>query len=603
LKTNTVSPIRKDIIITACVLAFMALSFLLRTWWTPGFVIPHSLSVMAALGLVWITSHVDIRLGAGCAMAVLIACALFFPPEFHLWGDGALRIRNLAAGFPMLDAAPMEAGDYAIRLLMARIGLSPEDTYRITGVLGGGLYLWGLIMVIGSRERGRTAAAKMAIGVSPTWMVFFTGYVESYALPAGLFALYTGLIFSGAKAIPVAVTAMGASVFHLAGLALIPGAVLHALPDRRKAGGYIPFILLGSAAVLIALPLLVGGIEKLTGLLQWPNPPARLALVFFAAPALPILLRACRAKVPHSLWVALALFMVALVFFDLERGEAIDWDLGALFLVVPFLLMLKRYSRPLLPWVAAASILLSGPRIGAFLNTNASEARYRSLLENCGDPAAFEEMAILLRDRGDLQEAARLLGKAFDLSENGRHLAMLSEVRRMQGRPDLALAAASRAVELRPCLETAWLQLAFAARDAGDPGESLRAAEGHSRNFPGHDGPGLWPVALETAVNAGQAEAAWRAAQPLLSLGSKDPAVLINLAGAAYLNNRLETAAFFLQEAAAVSPENPLVLFNQGLVHLGLRDTLAAEGFLLEALRLEPGLAGARILLGELADR
>ncbi len=206
-------------------------------------------------------------------------------------------------------------------------------------------------------------------------------------------------------------------------------------------------------------------------------------------------------------------------------------------------------------------------------------------------------MAIILRDRGNLQEAADLLEEAFRLSGNGRHLAMLSEVHRMAGRNEMALEAAGRAVELRPGLETAWLQLALAAREAGDPQEAFRAALGHRENFP-ENTRGLWSLSLETAVNAGDPELAWGSAEPLLLLDTHETPVLINLAGAAYLTGRMEAAALFLEEAAASSPNDPLVLFNQGLVALELGNTRAAREYLEKALEIQPGLTAARELLG-----
>lgn len=536
-------------------------------------------------------------------MLLLAACTLFSPPRFHLWGDGALRLRNLEAGFPVFAAAPLEFGDYGIRLLMTGAGIAPADTYRITGVAGGALYLWGLLMMVGSRRRDRYAAAKLALGTSPAWMIFFTGYVESYALAAGLFAVYTGLALKGAGALSLAVTSLMASASHLVGLGLVPGAGLQALRESDRARKYGALALLAGTSALVLLPVLLEGPGRIPDMVQVPRIPGRLSLLVFAVPVLPALVTPGAGRPGASLLTGAVIFTGALVFFPLERGPAIDWDLGALFLVIPFLLLLHRTSGRFLQWAAAAAILLAGPRVGMFLDPEASETMYRRVLEDCRDPAALEEMAILLRDRGELSEASRLLEKAFRLSGNGRHLAMLSEVYRMEGLADKALASAGRAVELRPDLETGWLQLAFAARDAGDPAAAFLAAEGHETSFPEHEGPGLWPVSLETAVNAGHGELAWRSALPLLEGPGDDPALLINLAGASYLTGRLELAGSFLEEAARLAPDNPLILFNRGLVALEMSDSSSAEGYLIEVLRLEPGMEGAALLLEEIRGR
>lgn len=564
-------------------------------WWSPSFVLPASLLVIAGLALVWAAASLRPWAGAGCALLLLLLCAVFAPPEFHLWGDGALRLRNLEEGFSALRAAPLESGDYLARRLLMGTGLSPEDTYRVTGIAGGALYLWGLLLAVGAAENSRNRAAMFVLGVTPAWVVFFTGYVESYALVAGLFSLHTGLIIRKRGSLPVALTALLTSAVHLVGLALLPGTAIYALGKPRGRKRTTAIVLIALSAALVSIPLLSGSGNALPDLLGLSVLPQRLALILFAVPVLPFIFPV--RKPPLPLVITGSICLAGLLFFPLERGEAIDWDLGAVFILPVFLLFLGGASRRVLPAAAAVSIILAGPRIGVFLDNEASEARYETVLESSTDPAALEEMAIILRDRGNLQEAADLLEEAFRLSGNGRHLAMLSEVHRMAGRNEMALEAAGRAVELRPGLETAWLQLALAAREAGDPQEAFRAALGHRENFP-ENTRGLWSLSLETAVNAGDPELAWGSAEPLLLLDTHETPVLINLAGAAYLTGRMEAAALFLEEAAASSPNDPLVLFNQGLVALELGNTRAAREYLEKALEIQPGLTAARELLG-----
>lgn len=563
-------------------------------WWSPSFVFSASFFVIGGLALVWAASSFRPWAGAGCAMLLLLLCAVFAPPGFHLWGDGALRLRNLEEGFSALRAAPLESGDYLARRLLMGTGLSAADTYRVTGITGGALYLWGLLLVTGAAESSKNRGAMFVLGVTPAWMIFFTGYVESYALVAGLFALHTSLILGKRSALPVALTALLASAVHLVGLALLPGAAIYALGKPRGRERTPAMVIIGLSAALVSIPFLSGSGNAVPGLLGLSVLPQRLALILFVAPVLPFIFPV--KKPPLPLAITGSICLAALFLFPLERGEAIDWDLGAVFILPVFLLFLGGASRKVLPVAAAVSIILAGPRIGAFLDHDASEARYRTVLESSMDPAALEEMAIILRDRGNLQEASNLLEEAFQLSGNGRHLAMLSEVHRMTGRNEMALEAAGRAVELRPGLETAWLQLALAAEEASNPQEAFRAAQGYRENFP-ESTRGLWSLSLETAVNAGNPELAWRSAEPLLLMDTHETPVLINLAGAAYLTGRMEAAAMFLEEAAALSPGDPVVMFNQGLVALELGNAQAAREYLENALEIQPGLTAARELL------
>ncbi len=576
--------------------ALVAATMLVGGWWSPEPTVPLSLVVVAGLGLVWLCSYIHTGLGAGLAVALFALTAFFQPPEFHLWGDGALRLRNLGQALPVMDAAPLEPGDYALRLMLVRTGVPPEDTYRITGVLGGAVYMTAALLLVGPRRRDRSAAAILTLAASPTWAVFFTGYVESYGILAGLILLNLAVLHSGRSSVLAAASALLASTLHFAGMALVPGTVIYAL---KASGGRERAAALVLSAIAVALPaalLLQGGSGRLPDFVQLPRITSKLALLMFAAPAIPVLLAMPGRGIRASALITALLFLAAFVLFPLERGDAIDWDLGGVLLLPLFAALLMRADGRLLPLAAGVAVIMAGPRTGGFLDPQVSEARFREAVEAGEDPSAYEELAIISRDRGDLAEAAGLLEEAFSLSGNGRHLAMLSEVERMSGRPGPALETSLRAVELRPDLETAWVQLAFAARDAGDAEEAFGAAEEHDARFPDHQGPGLWPVALETAVSGGHAELSWQAAQPLLN-EREDPAILINLAGAAYLNGRMQTAAQLLLLASEASPENPLVLFNRGVVALELRDTLAAAAYLRQAVQIDPGMSSARELL------
>ncbi len=305
-------------------------------WWSPSFVLPASLLVIAGLALVWAAASLRPWAGAGCALLLLLLCAVFAPPEFHLWGDGALRLRNLEEGFSALRAAPLESGDYLARRLLMGTGLSPEDTYRVTGIAGGALYLWGLLLAVGAAENSRNRAAMFVLGVTPAWVVFFTGYVESYALVAGLFSLHTGLIIRKRGSLPVALTALLTSAVHLVGLALLPGTAIYALGKPRGRKRTTAIVLIALSAALVSIPLLSGSGNALPDLLGLSVLPQRLALILFAVPVLPFIFPV--RKPPLPLVITGSICLAGLLFFPLERGEAIDWDLGAVFILPVFLL-------------------------------------------------------------------------------------------------------------------------------------------------------------------------------------------------------------------------------------------------------------------------
>jgi tetratricopeptide (TPR) repeat protein len=291
----------------------------------------------------------------------------------------------------------------------------------------------------------------------------------------------------------------------------------------------------------------------------------------------------------------------AFLLFGLERGEAVDWDLGATLLMPAFLCLVALLSsKPgVLAPISIAAVMLASPRIGCFLDPAASEARYSAALEGSRDPAAFEELGILQRDRGCYGRAGELFEDAWILSGNGRHLSQMSEALRLSGDTGAALEAARRAAALRPDVETVWLQFALAARDAGNPGDALAAAAAYDSLFP-EAGGGLWGFALEAALAAGDSGTAWKAAEMALSDGDTVPGELINAAGAALMADSTALAERRLLRASVLDPGNPVPPFDLALMALDRGDTAGAVGLLSRALEIDPGFAQAGALLGRI---
>jgi tetratricopeptide (TPR) repeat protein len=197
-----------------------------------------------------------------------------------------------------------------------------------------------------------------------------------------------------------------------------------------------------------------------------------------------------------------------------------------------------------------------------------------------------------MRGLGRLRRAESLLRGAFERSGNGRHLAQLSEVLRMQGRPEEALGAAAEAAELRPDLETVWLQLVLAARDCGRGRTAFEAARRHARTFP--DAEELWPLALEALVPDGDPGLAWAAAESSLAGGRRNAPLMINAGTAAWMAARPDLARSRWREAAALDPSDPLALHNLGMLALEEGDTSSARGYLQEALDVDPTFEASR---------
>jgi tetratricopeptide (TPR) repeat protein len=569
-------------------------------WWLPRFDIQASALVVAGLLGIGALAVIDLRLGAAMAFLLMLAVAVASPPELHLWGDGSLRLRNLEAGIGVLKAAPFEPGDHLLHRLLMDLGLTARQSFQAGGLAGGALYLFGLLLILGGPRRGVTQACRMVLALSPTLVVFFAGYVESYSIVAGLLALSAGLIISERHPSLVLLCAATATMVHSMGLILLPGAILYS-----AARGERNWAIAGSAALLAcgcALFLVLRQPSTTAGLVQLPG-FVRLELAVFASPALLLAIPAVRGRPAFSQTITALLFLAAFLAIRLERGERVDWDLGATLLLPCLLALLPVLSgRPsvLLP-LAVAGAVLAGPRIGSFLDPAVSEARYLTYLETSEDPAAFEEMAILMRDRGRYDDAADLFEQAWARSGNGRHLSQMSEALRLAGNPVAALEAARSAAALRPGVETIWLQMAVAARDAGSARDAFTAAAMYDSLFPGAGS--LWSYALEAALAAGDSTLALRAAELSLSDGDTLPEELINAAGAALMADSDALAERLLLAASAMAPGNPLPPFDLALIALDRGDTSSAISFLERALEVAPDFEQAGNLLATLQLR
>ncbi|NLP06539.1 hypothetical protein GX411_11415 [Candidatus Fermentibacteria bacterium] len=563
-------------------------------WWSPWTWTPASVLVTALLVIAWFAARADLRAGAGVLMAGMAVAAVLSPPSFHLWGDGALRLRNLEQGIAVMTAAPFEPGGYLLQRLLVSAGLTPEGSFRAAGPAGGALYLLGSLLVA-RRAIGRECRASvLVLAASPTLTVFFTGYVESYALPAGLACLCIALLSEERHSRWSLPCALAASLAHAGFSALLPGAALQEWKEKRKASAAAAAVLsLSIPALLLAARGAPGALHRV-GI---PDPVERLHLVVFTAPVIAAMAPLAKKRPSTQMLIPASTFLLAFLLFPLERGEAIDWDLGALLLLPVCVVVLDSArdagSRLLVPLALAAAVA-AGPRTGSFLDAGTSEARYMLAADGATDPAVFEELGILERERGRFDLAAGFFERAFELSGNGRHLAQVAESARLSGRLDLALETARRAASERPDVETVWLQYALAARDAGSTADAMEAAGRHEDLF-GPRSP-LWAYALETALACGDTASALRAAAAALESMPGDPSVLVNSAWACLLSGDSAGAEALLERAALAAPFDPLPHYDLAVMAAGSGDSVSALSHIREALTRDPDMHEALVL-------
>ncbi len=447
-------------------------------------------------------------------------------------------------------------GDYLLRRGMMALGLSARSTFAVTAVLGMLAQLAGAMVMAGGRSR-IAGAAVFAMALTPAWCVFFTGYVEDYAIPAGLAFLAVALAARGRSIASVSAAVAAAGAFHLAALMLLPLLVSYALAGRRSP--LVPPSAAAACAACVAfatISLAAGGIPRdlpSPGL----DPVGRLRMIVFCTPfvaAAPLLVRR---RPSRALVAALAASLLAFFLFPFERGVRLDWDLAGLLLTPAFaaLLALSGDGRLVLPSAAVLCAALAGPRISIFLDPGQSEEMYLSAASESRDAGAIEEYAILLRSRGLTDEAAALFHRAWDVTGNGRHLSQEAEALRMSGRPAEALGVAMAAAASRPDVETVWLELALSARDAGAPREAVRAAVMVDSLFTSEAG-GLWGLALETAVSCSDTGLAIESAQRALASGDSRPSTLVNAGIAAFWGGDSAAAEARFRRALELDPGN-----------------------------------------------
>lgn len=197
--------------------------------------------------------------------AVFALLAYLFKIEYHLLGDLNYRIgQTLKGEYIEHDYGVMFTLHKAHNFLNGAFGYSGEQSFVFMHVLSGGIYAVSSLLLsrkIGATDFGKLVAfiALLAFG----GVLYFFGYVEIYAMPALLVALF--LLFGilaierHGYLIPAAITLVLAVFFHRMSVALIPAFLVlcyFVLKDRNVFKFEVPYKAY-FALILLALPIVI----------------------------------------------------------------------------------------------------------------------------------------------------------------------------------------------------------------------------------------------------------------------------------------------------------------------------------------------------------
>jgi hypothetical protein len=401
------------------------------------------------------------------------------------------------------------------RFALAKLGIPPLRTVRVMNALLGAILVF--VVVAGARP---PKSAPRGIGGQLTALMFlsggiqiFFGYIEAYA-PLMMFAgLYVWAahrtLTRGASLWGPAVFAAAAAWMHLLGLLLVPSLVLLVfwVSFGRKFSSrffHSSWILAAATAAGPFLVVDVAGLQRfflpLTGgayaALSIPHLADLVNQAFLLFPGLIVLGIAAAMvltdtfgpalrekaggvfeafarvetenplRTPRLFFAALLAipFVLFLFFFKPELGVARDWDLFAITVVGPLVLVTTvlgiadahtpagRAVKRLLPPVLAMTAVLTAAWIGVNADPRRAAARFESILsyDTARAGYAYESLASLYKDSGDKTAEIRALEKAVEASPNPRYLFTLGLRYFHVGEREKAVATLDRCLRMRP---------------------------------------------------------------------------------------------------------------------------------------------------------
>jgi len=358
------------------------------------------------------------------AAAATILLGWLLRAKVHLLGDGLQWLSELGKGEIYLHKWAEYGSLWLVRVMQSALGghtpETAETVFALLSALSGGVVVWTGIHLAKRLVEGTLPRlfALCSILLSGTALMYF-GYVEFYPLLwAALFAFLAAslrTLDTGRGLWLVILSFLAAVAIHVQALVLLPAAALPIVWSfrgrilRRVAWGL--YALLGATALAVVIWLYAARLDLRLLLLPLfgGRPPAEdysvfsaihlIDLINLALLIFPGLLAILAVRLPGRnaeparqrgafLRIAAAFSLVFLLLYGAAITMARDWDIMALGLLAPILLLLSRLPRgdrnALTARTVAAYALVcalgAGSYVAANLREDSATTRFESLL-------------------------------------------------------------------------------------------------------------------------------------------------------------------------------------------------------------------------------
>ncbi len=406
----------------------------------------------------------------------------------------------------------------------AKYKKEPAVAMRWLNCVLGGCFVVLLLWAARAKALGNEARIWLVVmGAFSCSTLLFFGYIENYTTPYLFDAIYAVLAFAALhRRCPVWVPFVPLAIAcyaHVHSILMIPSYVYLVAWMRMRARRaqlmryWIPLITVTGIVVIVAcstfegmkkffMPFGVTG-NSLLAPRHFADIANEIAMLF---PILPVVAtlgwlgkrgdtvrEKGATKDPASLlshpveWQFCATILIAcamyIFFFRPEIGMARDWDLFtmATIAIVPMsILALNRYARVFsidantssrFAVPALAVVVVTGVAwVGVNTSTSSTIQRFQRILAYDKTHAAYawENLAILEHDRGNLEASIRTMETAIANGNNPRHSVRLAVYLDEAGRTDEAIAVLRNVLERRPDFPKARYRLASFLEKKGD---------------------------------------------------------------------------------------------------------------------------------------
>lgn len=449
--------------------------------------------------------------GKRAVLIALLSGLLFYilQPHYPFLGDGAIRSGEIALGRIVAPTEPLATltATTLFRTVGPLFDVGADKIFSLISAVSGLLLIVFLLFYFRDEDHNlRPWPFLFVLSLGTT--AIFSGYVETYAMPALLAIVFSLSAFKGMDDFRWRITAIAAGsillITHLIGVLFLP-AVLYLLVKEMKQAG-TPRRVAVAVGIFIAciLPALYfaffydsGGPGIDLGRMFVTLDPGSSYWVFSSAHLLDIAnelllimgsgfviaigaLRSRRNAEPDRGRLILLILIaipsaIFLVFFDPKLGMGRDWDLFAIPTVaLAILVLIVRLSgRGALNLVERLSIILGLVVVLSFVLVNrfesSSTARFGYLLDLDHDrsPSGREVFADYRLSRGELEKAAEQYRRALEVEKNKRYYKLLSEILLSLDRSQDAVKEAFRAIRLDDTYSEGHFQLAQSLEAVG----------------------------------------------------------------------------------------------------------------------------------------